>query len=320
MTSPPLPPPAPLPLEVRAIGVLLVFEIAAGLWFALNWPPGMSVFLSQIPAFGAVGMVWGFLPKDPKEAFAVWLAARLRRPMVWMSTAFVFATAMCTSCFVNTVAVKGAPSDATWIHLHKGDVARAAGDSLAPSDSLRLRRGSGPRYFWVWTWPAGRTVWLRSASHLTPDERRVLPWRPTSLEYPDDFELPSVLAALPGKQALFEMASPRPMRIFVLEMLTGDTLAIDTVSTPGAILFGFMNSEVPADAATQWRGEAEQLAGGIDSLVLGAWVNGAHARFTRRPLRAEQRLRLFAVDANDSTLWMREVLLHDGVTSKLVAP
>lgn len=324
--APPVPPvpPAPsaaaLPLEVRAIGVFLAFEIAAGLWFALNWPPGMSVFLSQIPAFGAVGMVWGFLPKEPKEAFGLWLAARLRRPRVWMSIAFVFATTLCASCFVNTVAVTGAPSDATWIHLHRGDVVRTANDALPPADSLRLRRGSGPLYFWLWTWPAGRSVWLRSASHLTPDGRRVLPWRPTSLDYPDDFELPSVLAALPGKQAIFEMASPQPMRIFVLELLTGDTLAVDTIATPGAVLFGFLRSDVPSDAAEQWRREAEQLAGGIDSLVLGAWVSGGRARFTRRPLRAEQRLRVLAVGPRDSTLWVREVLLHGGVTTLLVAP
>ena len=147
---------AALPLEVRAIGVLLAFEIAAGLWFALNWPPGMSVFLSQIPAFGAVGVVWGFLPREPKDAFSLWLAARLRRPLVWMSTAGIFAASLGASCFVNTVAVTGSPNDPTWIYRHSGRATRGAGGPLVLADSQRLRRGSGPLYFWVWTSPMGR--------------------------------------------------------------------------------------------------------------------------------------------------------------------
>ena len=226
-----------LPLEVRAIGVLLAFEIGAGIWFALNWPPGMSVFLSQIPAFGAVGVVWGFLPREPKDAFSIWLATRLRRPLVWMSTTGILATALGASCFVNTVAVTGSPNDPTWIHQHSGRVARVNDGPLARADSQRLRRGGGPLYFWVWTTPMGSTVWLRSSTRLTPDERTVLPWRPTALDYPDDFEAPGVLAALPGKQALIEMTNPMPIRSMLLEVGTGDTLAIDTVSTHGAVLF-----------------------------------------------------------------------------------
>ena len=305
---------------MRAIAVLLAFELAAGIWFALNWPPGMSVFLSQIPAFGAVGMVWGFLPKEPKDAFSIWLAARLRRPFVWMSTAGIFASALGASCFVNTVAVTGSPNDPTWVHQHTGRVARANSGLLAQADSQRLRRGSGPLYFWVWTTPLGSTVWLRSSTRLTADARTVLPWRPTALDYPDDFEVPGVLAALPGKQALIEMTSALPIRLMLLEAGTGDTLAIDTVSTPGAVLFAFLNTDVPQDAEAQWRGSADQLAGGFDSLLLNAWAKSARSRLTRRPLRSDERLRLLAVDAKGITVWMREVTLHDGLTTTLVTP
>lgn len=311
---------AALPLEVRAIGVLLAFEIAAGVWFALNWPPGMSLFLSQIPAFGAVGVVWGFLPKEPKDAFSIWLGARLRRPAVWMSTAGIFATALGASCFVNTVAVTGSPNDPTWIHRHSGRATRVEGTPLVAADSQRLRRGSGPLYFWVWTSPMGRDVWLRSSSRLTPDERTVLPWRPTALDYPDDFETPSVLAALPGKQALIEMTSALPIRMLLLEVGTGDTVAVDTVSTPGAVLFAFLKAEVPQDAQVQWRSSADQLAGGFDSLLLSAWAASARTRLTRRPLRAAERLQLLAVDAKGITVWTREVTLHEALTTTLVAP
>jgi len=305
---------------VRAIGVLLAFEIGAGIWFALNWPPGMSVFLSQIPAFGAVGVVWGFLPREPKDAFSIWLSTRLRRPLVWMSTTIIFATALGASCFVNTVAVTGSSNDPTWIHQHSGRVARVNDGPLARADSQRLRRGGGPLYFWVWTTPMGSTVWLRSSTRLTPDERTVLPWRPTVLDYPDDFEAPGVLAALPGKQALMEMTNPMPIRIMLLEVGTGDTLAVDTVSTPGAVLFSFLKTDAPKDADTQWRGAADQLAGGFDSLLLSAWAKSARNRLTRRPLRSDERLQLRAVDAKGITVWMREVTLHDGLTTTLVTP
>ena len=79
-----------------------------------------------------------------------------------------------------------------------------------------------------------------------------------------------MLAALPGKQALMEMTNPMPIRIMLLEVGTGDALAVDTVSTPGAVLFSFPNSDAPLGADTQWRDAADQLAGGFDSLMLGA--------------------------------------------------
>ena len=309
-----------LPLEVRAVAVLLAFEVAAGVWFALNWPPGMSLFLSQIPAIGAVGVVWGFLPDAPKEAFGEWFAARLRRPRVWISTAALLASALGLSCFVNTVAVSGAPANPTWIHLQNGQALRPRTGELALSDSLRLRRGTERLYFWVWTSPLGRLVWLRSPSHLTPDELTVLPWRPTSVDYPDDFEVPAVLAALPGAEAIEEITSSRPWRVVVLDPSAGDTLAVDTLTSPGAVLFAFLRADTPADSVANWNAHADKLKGGSDADLLKLWSDSARSRYTRRPLRANERVKLIVVDSLGKSVSTREVTLNNGLTTTLVAP
>ena len=309
-----------LPLEVRAVAVLLALEVAAGVWFALNWPPGMSLFLSQIPAIGAVGMVWGFLPNATKAAFGEWFAARLRRPRVWISTAALLASTLCLSCFANTVSVVGAPPNATWIHLQSGQALRPGSGMLAPSDSLRLRRGADRHYFWVWTSPFGRRVWLRSSSHLTPDGVTVLPWRPTTVEYPDDFEVPAVLAALPGAEALEEITSPRPWRVVITEAGAGDTLAVDTLNSPGAVLFAFISTEGPHDPSGAFRTEADRLPGGADSILLQMWSDSARSRYTRRPLRANERVKIVAVDSLGKSVSTREVTLNNGLTTTLVVP
>lgn len=310
-----------LPVEVRVIGALLAFEIAAGLWFALNWPPGMSVFLSQIPAFGAVGMLWGFLPREPKDAFSTWFGARLRKPLVWTSMTALFATLLGASCFVNTVAVSGAPNDPTWIHRHDGRAERSTEGTLAPADSQRLRRGTGPLYFWVWTSPLGRRVWLRSSTLLTPDELRVLPWRRTALEYPDSFEPPAVLLALPGKQVLAELGSSTPLRMALLEVDGGDTLAITPVTTAGAISFSFLDAPPASDAdSVVWRTAADSLTGGFDPDLLSFWKLQARSQATTRAMRADERVQVVVLDPNGKSIWKREVTLHAGTTTTLVAP
>lgn len=319
------PAPAPsthdaLPLEVRAVLVLLAFEVAAGVWFALNWPPGMSLFLSQIPAIGAAGVVWGFLPEAPKKEFGEWLANRLRRPVVWISIVALLALALIASCLVNTVEVNGAPESPTWIHLERGEAERPLLGELATSDSLRLRRGAEKVYFWVFTLPMGRRVWLRSSSHLTPDELCVMPWRPTKVGYPDDFERPTVLATLPGTEAVEEITSPRPWRVIVLDASAGDTLGIDTLASPGARLFAFIQTPTPADSVARWGTVAAGMRGGMDSVLFRMWSDSARSRYTRRPLRANERVRIIAVDSTGKPVSQKELTLSNGLSTTLVAP
>lgn len=322
MTASPVPdrPSVTLPLEVRAVAVLLALEVGAGIWFAMNWPPGMSLFLSQIPAIGAAGVVWGFLPDTPKKAFGEWLAEKLRQPIVWMTTAALFMSALGASCFVNTVSVSGAPTNPTWIHLQTGQAVRPGAGDVAPSDSQRLRRGTERLFFWVLTSPLGRRVWLHSSSHLTPDELTVLPWRPTTVEYPDEFEAPTVVAALPGSEAIEEITSPKPWRVVLLDAVAGDTLAVDTLRSPGAILFAFLRTGAPPDSVSRWRAEADKLHGGPDTVLLRMWSDSARSRFTRRPLRANERVRIVAVDSLGKGMSTKEVTLTNGLSTTLVAP
>ena len=314
------PSPRPLPLEVRAIGVLLALEIAVGLWFALNWPPGMSVFLSQLPAFGAVGVIWGFLPHDPKDAFGIWFAERLRRPTVWMTITTIFVALIVASCFVNTVTVIGAPDDPTWIERHRGNPYLALGRTIPAGDRQKLRRGTGALYFWTLTSPVGANVWLSAPSKLTPDGVTVVPWRPTTVRYPEDFETPVVLAALPGSKALLEVKSPMPLRLLVMEAGTGDTLAVRKIDVGGAMLFAFLSTPLPDSAGTEWHGASAQFDSSTGPDVLRMWIAQAVTREVRRPLRLNERLRLIAIDPGGHPVWSQEVVLRAAHTSILVAP
>lgn len=309
-----------LPLEVRAVGVLLLFEIATGLWFALNWPPGMSVFLSQLPAFGAVGVVWGFLPHEPKDAFGAWLAERLRRPVVWMSIVALLVIVILASCFVNTVAVIGAPDDPTFIDRHIGVPEVSLNEAISDTDRKRLRRGTNALYFWTLTSPVGRNVWLSSPTRLTPDAVRVLPWRPTTLRYPEDFETPVVLAALPGSKALLDVKSTTPLRLLIVEAGTGDTLAMTNIDAPGAMLFAFLPTSLPDSIPAGWHGEAARFDSSTAHEVLQLWKSQAGPRSVRRPFRVNERVRVSAVDASGKVVWTQEVILHGPNSTILVAP
>jgi hypothetical protein len=317
-------PPRSLPLEVRAVGVLLALEIAAGFWFSLNWPPGMSVFLSQLPAFGAVGVVWGFLPHEPKDAFGAWFAERLRRPTVWITTTALLVLAIVASCFVNTVAVVGAPDDPTWIYRHTGLPEVALNDTvpvaISDADRKRLRRGTDALYFWTMTSPVGRSVWMSSPSRLTPDAVRVLPWRPTTLRYPDDFETPVVLAALPGSKALLEVKSPTPLRLLIVEAGTGDTLALTKIDAAGAMLFAFLPSSLPDSVPVTWQREAARFDSSTAQQVMQLWKTQAGARTVRRPLRVNERLRVSALDVSGNVVWTEEAILRGANSTILVAP
>jgi hypothetical protein len=309
-----------LPIEVRAIGVLLALEIAAGLWFALNWPPGMSVFLSQLPAFGAVGVVWGFLPHEPKDAFGVWFSERLRLPVVWISVTMMLIAAIILSCFVNTVAVVGAPDDPTWIARHRGSPEISLNDSLPGGERKRLSRGSGALYFWTLTSPVGQQVWLSTPSRITPDAITVLPWRPTRLRYPDDFETPLTFTALPGSKALLEVKSSAPLRLLIAEAGTGDTLALTKIDVPGAMTFAFVPTTLPDTAVAAWSLASQRFDSSSAPDVLKMWIAQRTARRVRRPLRMNERLRLIALAPDGNPVWMEEVVLNAAFTSVLVAP
>ena len=309
-----------LPVEVRAIGVLLALEIAAGLWFALNWPPGMSVFLSQLPAFGAVGVIWGFLPHEPKDAFGAWFAERLRKPAVWISVMMLLIVAIIVSCFVNTVAVVGAPDDPTWVARHRGRPEVALGDSTPTGERKRLRRGSGALYFWTLTSPVGEQVWLSTPSSITPDAITVLPWRPTTLRYPDDFETPLTFTALPGSRALLEVKSAAPLQLLILEAGTGDTLALTKIDVPGAMTFAFVPTEFPDTSVTAWTLSAQRFDSSTAPDVLKLWIAQRTTRRVRRPLRLNERLRLVALAPDGNPVWTEEVVLNAAHTSVLVAP
>lgn len=281
------PQPGSLPPELRVLAVILVTDVCLALWFTLNWPPGMAVVVSQVPTLGVAGMIWGLLPRDRTAALAEWTSAFLQRSAVTATLLTTFGGMALFSSVVNTVVVQGDPVSPEWVYRFDGLDETPHGVPAAKVDSVRLRRGGGPQYFWVWTWPWGRTIWMQTSTRLINKSQRVLPWTPTRLHFDDDFGTPVTLAVLPGMDAMRDDS----LQVLVTGRSDSDTVGIGRFpARGGALLFSFGGGTV-SDAATEsWRQTADSLrTQGLDSAftaqIAATWRDAMRGARTWRRLQ-----------------------------------
>ena len=155
------------------------------------WPYSFS-------AIGAFGLLWGFLPKARKDELGVIVGAWLQDRRVQSAFVVLLASIVIFTFSVNTVSVQGDPASPTWVYRYAGSDERPGGVVRSPRDSVRLRRGGGAQYFWMFTPPWGRRMWFESPSRISHKVHTVLPWKRTVLSYDDDFGRPVGVALLPG--------------------------------------------------------------------------------------------------------------------------
>lgn len=309
-TESPSPTPGTLPPELRALGILFVADVLAALWCTLNWPPGMAFVVSQVPTLGAFGLLWGFLPKSRKDELGVLVGLWLQSRRVQSAFGVLLALIVVLTFSVNTVAVQGDPSSPTWVFRYSGDDERPGGAIDSPRDSVRLRRGGGVQYFWIFTPPWGRKAWFESPTRISHKVYTVLPWKRTALSYDDDFGRPIGVALLPGYGALTE----GQVRYLITGSASSDT--IGTAEMPeagGAVVLTFGRTDISA-AGQAWK----ELA--ADTVQALAWMKNARPTAAWRRLQLGDTIRVSAFGRASTPIFTREVTIADSLTPLVILP
>ncbi len=315
-TAPPTP--TALPPEVRVVVLLFCIDVCLALWFTLNWPPGMAFVVSQVPTLGVASMLWGVLPRERTDSLSLWVTAALQQRRLKTTLWLLGGGLTLLSCVINTVVVHGDPSGPEWIYRYDGLDERPHGAPVIAVDSARLRRGAGPVYFRVWTWPWGRSVWFQSDTRLGNQAQRIMPWQPTRLSLDDDFGTPVTLAVLPGMEASLDS-----VRVLVTGRTDTDTIASSLLPrSGGALVLSFGGGTVSVRAAESWRSTADSfITDEADSAVAvtlaATWQRGMRGVRTWRRLQLNDTVYV-RVTGTQREHFVHEVPIVDSLTSILV--
>ncbi len=256
--APPVPDPAPvragMPIELRALAVLLLLDLAVGIWMRLHAERWLSFFVTHLPVLGLAAAAWGVAPDDAKSWVTGAARAALARRAVLRALALLLGVLATASLLCSTVRVESVdPGVRTRLRMVEGgrtleDSARFAAAPTAP-----LNRLTTPVAFRVWMPPTGRRVWVAGPG-LASASRLVLPWVPTTIQYPDDFDSLATLAAVPAPAMLRLLAdsSARPVLTIRDGVDTSAVLARAPLAALRAVVVGFPEP-APPDTATLGR-------------------------------------------------------------------
>jgi len=191
-------PAAPVaPVELRILVVLLLADLGVGLWMRLHAERWLSFFVTHLPVLALAGAAWGLLTDDARQ----WLRGRARallasrRLLVALGATLALLATLSVSC--STITVQ-ASDDMVRVPVRVVAGERTAGDSaaFAAAPSHALTRLTSPLAARVWIPPVGRRMWVY-APGLATVSRVVVPWVPTRLHYPEDFDSLATLLVLP---------------------------------------------------------------------------------------------------------------------------
>lgn len=306
----------PVPMEVRVIAVILAIEVVIAMWMRLHAEEWLALFLTHLPALGLAGLAWGVVPDDSKAR----VRARVRRILgvssVWWTLIGVLVALVITSCFVSSVHVASVDPDVrTRVRLVSGE--RRLGDSaqLRVAESQPLNRLTTPITFRTWfRQPFGARMWV-VGGHLATVSRHVYPWRPTMLQFPDDFDTLATLAILPTTR-ISAYGRERAWPEFTLRDASDTTIMLlrDSI-TPSGLLIGFPDVALP-DSATRaaWNDTARAFAradmtpnaGVEEQKIADADAKSTSARWAQAPSRRSERPLILG----DSLFW--ELTSRDG--------
>jgi hypothetical protein len=260
----PVPVRAGMPVELRALAVLLLLDLAVGIWMRLHAERWLSFFVTHLPVLGLAAAAWGVAPDGAKT----WLTGALRALLarrgllvgLWLSIA-VLATA---SLLCSTVQVESVdPGVRTRLRVVEGDRTLADSARFTVAATSPLNRLTTPIAFRVWLPPTGRRVWVHGPG-LATASRLVLPWIPTAFQYPDDFDSLATVAAVPAPSMLRLLADARMRPELTLRdgVDTATVLARAPLATLHAVVVGFPDPAAP------------------DSATLGRWAERLRIYFT----------------------------------------
>src|SRR5688500_4540184 len=250
-----------MPRARRAFALLLLLDLLVGIWMRLHAERWLTFFVTHLPVLGVAAAAWTLATDDARS----WLRDRLRT-LLGHRAALLGLLALvgglgALSLLHSTVQVASVePAARTRLRVVAGDRTAADSTRFRAAASQALNRLTSPVAFGIWLPPTGRRVWVHAPGFVSAG-RLVLPWIPTRLQFPDDFEALATVAVLPAP-ALLGLAgdATAPMVLTLRDGADGATvLGTAPLSGVTAVLFGFPEPAAP-DSATlaAWR---ERLRG-----------------------------------------------------------
>lgn len=304
-----------LPPLFRTLAALVVLDALVGLWLALHTRDGLALFLTpQLPALGVGGLMWGFLPEEPKKRFGVWLDGQLsRRALLWgiigLGTAAVVA-----SLFFSTVVLHSIdPSATVVVQAVRGTRERPDTIQLREAAAIRLNRLTSPQYHHVMTPPFGRQLWFYTGTHVSTRDWTLRPWLPLVLQYPDDFEPMVTVAVLPDESVLPRL-SRRDAVLRVSDPVTEELLAAATLDRHSFLIAFGDPLGMDDDVRARWRRWLEALSQdtGFVNPMMARWA-AATPIPAARPLRVGETLLWEVVDGAAKVLHRDTLALKHAV-------
>ena len=153
--------------------------------------------------------------------------------------------------------------------------------ALAAAESFRLNRLTTPVYRTMGILPVGRSVWLYTPTRVLFRNISLVPWRPTAVQYPDDFVPMVTIAVLPA-DSILTLLQDGGVRLLLLDGdPRGDTLATTSLLDHGYLIAFADVARPTAEVIARWR---ETLTPANADFILKRWRSADSVR-ARRPLR-----------------------------------
>lgn len=272
----------------RALLLLLLLDMAIGLWLKLHKPEALPLFVVvNAPTVGVLGFFWPLLPKETKDRVGVGLAGALDSPLSFRVLLTLGGCLFVASLFLASVTVELLDSStATTIHLVRGSQAADSG-AAAVTDSFRLNRLTTPTSKVLPIRPWGQSLWLYSPTHVLFRDATLMPWLPVHVQYPGDFAAMANIAALP-RPKLMSRVRQGDLRLILREREAGPVVASRMLDTTGAVIGFLRPPRISTEDSTKWHqtlnptndsAQAENVALVLRRWLAASWVSAA------RPLR-----------------------------------
>ncbi len=307
-----------LPAEIRALGAILLLDLLLGLWLAVHTRGAITAFLApQVPVMGLGALCWGFLPDEPKKAFGQWLSRWLATPFVYSSVIVIGACGFVASLFISTVIIESVdPSISTSLYLVRGDEREAIDKKNDPRvEILRLNRLTTPQRSHLLMTPLGQQVWVYSSTRVSAATPRVLPWIPTQLQYPDDFEPLVAIDLLPNINLIPKLYHG-DVKFRLWNEENGQRIIAEGNLHEGSTRVAFTRpSAISPETIGRWRSSLEETSRDPTFVgpMLATWENWEWLE-ARYPLRINDELYYELRDGSDESILAGKLTLTDVVT------
>jgi hypothetical protein len=184
---------------LRALALILVIDLAIGLWLKLHDPDNLALFfLVNAPVIGIGSALWGLFPKAEQESASNWLSHRLGSPTTIRLLLVLSAVLLLVSLFFSSIEINLVdPGTAASVMVVRGSQDRPDSVAVRAADTIRLNRLTTPARSVVRVNPLGSKLWLYSATLTSYHDLRLWPWVPARFQYPDDFVPLAAIAVLP---------------------------------------------------------------------------------------------------------------------------